>query len=322
MARLFCARNLRFSRDPRFAERDVSEPQLNTIARLFDRTYRFRIDSASLGFNGAVTMDEDKDMRDQVRSIESHWQLLLVVLLLAGAAVSRAEFEAETRLSTTSQGKSIQRGGVGDGTVSHDEYEPLVTVGARQKPVRTTVQQKLTGASQGSTTQTPNTDFWFYDVDVELFSDFDHDGYFYGIDLWFDADTIYAAADVYAVIYLSYEYGPWNEYAATEDFTLFGASGGDAYVIETELISGYETGNYDILIELFDAFDGTFIADIGPEGSSELSLLPLEDSNRDAPIETHVIVNHGGGGSPGWLLLLALMSACAVTKHRRMRGAA
>lgn len=69
-------------------------------------------------------------MRDQVRSIESHWQLLLVVLLLAGAAVSRAEFEVETRLSTTSQGKSIQRGGVGDGKLSHDEYEPLVTVGA------------------------------------------------------------------------------------------------------------------------------------------------------------------------------------------------
>lgn len=44
MARLFSACELRFSRDPRFAERDVSEPQLNMIARLFDRTYRFRID--------------------------------------------------------------------------------------------------------------------------------------------------------------------------------------------------------------------------------------------------------------------------------------
>lgn len=262
-------------------------------------------------------MDEDKIMRDQVRSIDSHWQLLLVVLLLAGAAVSRAEFEAEPRLSTTSQGQNSQRGGVGDRMISHDEYEPLVTAGVRQKPGRTTARQKLTGASQDSTTQTPNIDFWFFDVDVELFFDFDHDGYFYGIDLWFDVDTVFTVADVYAVIYLSYENGPWNEYAATEDFTLFGASGDDAFVIETELISGYETGNYDILIELFDAFDGTFVADIGPEGSSELSLLPLEDSNRDAPTETHVIVNFGGGGSPGWLLLLALMSACALTKHRR-----
>ena len=145
-------------------------------------------------------MDEDKIMRDQVRSIDSHWQLLLVVLLLAGAAVSRAEFEVEPRLSTTSQGQNSQRGGVGDRMISHDEYEPLVTAGVRQKPGRTTAQQKLTGASQDSTTQTPNIDFWFFDVDIELFFDFDHDGYFYGIDLWFDVDTVFTVADVYAVV--------------------------------------------------------------------------------------------------------------------------
>ena len=43
-------------------------------------------------------------------------------------------------------------------------------------------QQKL-----GAESRTPNTDFWFYDADVELFADDDRDGYFHGIDLWFDA---------------------------------------------------------------------------------------------------------------------------------------
>ncbi|MCH7829798.1 MAG: choice-of-anchor H family protein, partial [Proteobacteria bacterium] len=139
-----------------------------------------------------------------------------------------------------------------------------------------------------------------------------------GIDLWFDADTIYSVADVYAVIYLSYEYGPWNEYAVTEDFTLFGTSGSDDYVIETELISGYETGSYDILIELFDAYDGSFVADIGPDFSSELSLLPLEDAGRDAVGEPRIVVNSGGGGSPGWPLLLALTVVCLINKRHRM----
>jgi len=128
--------------------------------------------------------------------------------------------------------------------------------------------------------------------------------------LWFDADTHYAVADVYAVIYLSYEYGPWNEYAETDDFTLFGASSADDYIVETELVSGYPTGHYDVLIELFDAYDNTFLASIGPEDTSELSLLPLEDSTRDALSTgtTQVVVNSGGGGSIGWLLLVGLFA--------------
>ena len=59
-------------------------------------------------------------------------------------------------------------------------------------------------------------------------------------------------------MYLSYEGGPWNEYAETEDFTIFGTSSEDEYVLVSELMSGYPTGSYDILIELFDAYDGAF----------------------------------------------------------------
>ncbi len=259
----------------------------------------------------------------RVRRIESGMQLLLVVLLLGGMAISRAEPESQPRLSTTSQGQEIQRGGIGDGLTSNDEYATLVTSGARTKPVRSKSQQKPAGGAMASPgMQTPNTEFWFYDVDVELFSDFDQDGYYYGIDLWFDADTVYSVADVYAVIYLSFEYGPWNEYAVTEDFTLFGAAASDEYVIATELISGYETGSYDILIELFDAYDGSFVADIGPEFSSELSLLPLEDAGRDAVGEPRIVINSGGGGSPGWPLLLALTAICLTNIRRRMSNQA
>ena len=101
---------------------------------------------------------------------------------------------------------------------------------------------------------------WFYDAWVDLYADVDNDGYYSGIDLTFDADTIYSVAEVYAVVYLSYELGPWNEYAVTEDFTILGSSGTDEYFIETDLVAGYPTGDYDILIELFDTFDNAFVA--------------------------------------------------------------
>ena len=170
------------------------------------------------------------------------------------------------------------------GSESVDEYQPLVATGLRTPTVTQRVSRSLT--PKGSTTQSAtlvSTDFWFYEADVVLLYDDDEDGYFYGVDLLFDADTFYDVADVYAVVYLSYEGGPWNEYAATEDFSIFGSSPNDEYVLVTELRSGYPTGEYDLLIELFDAFDGSFLASFGPQDTSELSFLPLEDFNRDAP---------------------------------------
>jgi hypothetical protein len=144
----------------------------------------------------------------------------------------------------------------------------------------------------------------------------DRDGYYSAIKLNFDADTIYSIADVYAVLYLSYELGPWNEYASTNDFTIYGASGDDEYFVETDLITGYLTGEYDILIELFDAYDGTFVASFGPNESSNLAYLPLEDAGRDTPPVTTVIIHEGGGGSLGLLGLLALFGVAGLARTR------
>ena len=47
-----------------------------------------------------------------------------------------------------------------------------------------------------------------------------------------------------------------------------------------------------------------------PLVTSELALLPLEDSISDAPAgtNTQVVVNSGGGGAVGFFLLLALLA--------------
>ena len=255
-------------------------------------------------------------MKIQIRRISLLWYFSLAFPLMAGAPVVCAEESPEQRLNTTSQGQNIQRGSVGGGTISHDEFEPLITVGDRKSSSRASGQQNLSAGQSQST----HDDFWFYDVDEELFADLDRDGYYRGIDLTFDADTYFSAADVYAVIYLSYEYGPWNEFVVTENFTIFGASGDDEYFIESELVSGYPTGDYDILIELFDAYDGAFVASIGPDESSELSFLPLEDAGRDTPFGTTIIVNHGGGGSFSWFALMALLGVVGFARQLRLVG--
>jgi len=240
-------------------------------------------------------------------------------LLLAGmsdVASAQDTLNISKRESVTRQGTLAERemGLIGIGV--QNEHAGLEFAGKRVGHTRSSAQSKTMASGSVS----PNVDFWFYSADVELFYDHDGDGYYYGIDLWFDADTYHAAADVYAVAYLSYEGGPWNEYAATDDFTIFSTSPDDDYVVETELISGYPRGDYDILIELFDSFNNEFLASIGPADTSELAFLPLEDADRDSPvIVVHTVDDHHGGGSLGLgtLLVLAAASFGAARISRR-----
>ena len=225
-------------------------------------------------------------------------------LLLTVPASGAAE---ELRTTVTTQGSKSEMDH-GAGVTSIQEFDAQTPAGKRSARKPQNIDGKTTAAAQA-----PNTDFWFYAVDVELYSDQDRDGYYSNIDLLFDADTSYAVADVYAVLYLSYEGGDWEEYAVTEDFTLFGTSADDEYIVDTELVSGYARGSYDILIELYDTWDNSFVADVGPYDTSELGLLPLEDTIRDeATRGSTVVVNNGGGGASGWLLLLVLLAACGA----------
>ena len=243
---------------------------------------------------------------------------LAAVNAVAATDTANGGSAAETRVSESSF-FSEGRGQAAPDRVVTQEFEGTPESGARQGGTRGAEQQKLSG----NESQTPNVDFWFYSADIELFADNDRDGYYHGIDLWFDADTVFVSAEVYAVVYLSRDGGPWIEYAETENFTIFGASSTDDYVIVTELLSGYPTGSYDVLIELFDTWDNAFVADFGPESSSELASLPLEDAERDVPFTSSppVAVSRGGGGAADLVTLavFALLTAAAITRRQRLR---
>lgn len=240
--------------------------------------------------------------------------LLTLISATSAAAVVEADDDKRVSNSTHFQGDGRENAAVIK--ESRDEYESLGSSGASREKTRSRTPSKSSSLQSASA----NDDFWFYLVDVELYGDSDRDGYYSGIDLLFDVDTYYSVADIYAVAYLSFEGGPWEEYAVTEDFTIFGASGSDDYVIVTDLVSGYPRGDYDILIEVFDADTSEFLAWFGPEDTSALAFLPLEDMNRDAPAPgTRVTVNSGGGGASDLLLLALLGISATLPGLRRVR---
>ncbi|MEQ8206715.1 MAG: choice-of-anchor H family protein, partial [Woeseia sp.] len=140
---------------------------------------------------------------------------LLALPLVSTTAYAQTESTADNNEVRVTASRQIVRGGrdgVSTGTVRH-EFAALQTTGPRQNSTA----QKLGSASSETRALAVSDDFWFYDADVILFNDFDNDGYFHGIDLLFDVDTFFDAADVYAVVYLSLDGGPWNEYSATDD---------------------------------------------------------------------------------------------------------
>ena len=237
------------------------------------------------------------------------------ILLISALAIATASANDDVRTSTSRHYVDGSQAGSSDPLMTEDSFAALQTEGQRSRPADA---DKST-PDEPAVARALAGDFWFYDADVILFGDDDRDGYYYGIDLLFDADTIYASAPVYAVLYLSLNGGPWNEYTATEDFRINGSSADDEYVVVTELQSGYPTGDYDILIELYDADTGEFLADFGPESSSALSFLALEDFNRDAPtFDRPVTVSSGrGGGGAAGLLTLGLLGIAAARRLRR-----
>ena len=171
-------------------------------------------------------------------------------------------------------------------------------------------------------------DSWVYEATTDIFSDRDRDGYFSYLRVQFDADTIYSSSYVYAEIYLSADGTAWEHLYSTEDFQIWGSDPADDYEVETELVSGYSTGLYDVLIELYDADTGELVDEFGPNESPDFSILPLEDSVRDGapppPPDYDYDDDHyhdGGSGAVSWLGFVGLLGALALRRRQPLTRA-
>jgi MYXO-CTERM domain-containing protein len=137
----------------------------------------------------------------------------------------------------------------------------------------------------------------------------------------FDVDSIYSESYVYAEIYLSADGTSWEHLYSTDDFAVWGSDPDDDYEVETELVEGYSTALYDVLVEIYDADTGELVDEYGPNESPLFSVLPLEDSGRDGVVVVPpppAVVHDGGGGAVSWLGLAGLIGALAARRRRRL----
>lgn len=168
---------------------------------------------------------------------------------------------------------------------------------------RATVKTRPKGFGDSRVASHGGGDFWVYDAAADASFDYDGDGYFHYLSVRFDVDTYYESAYVYAMLFLSADGETWEHYATTSDFLVEGTTSLDEYEIETELVSGYPPGLYDVLIEIYDADFAEYVDEFGPAQSSALALLPLEDTTYDsADVTITVTEEHGGGAASWWLL--------------------
>jgi len=229
--------------------------------------------------------------------------LSVIALGLSAAVAAAPEAEDGERVIRTAEGFVRER--------APDELRsPFVLEESRTAPSNVTVK------SRGQTLQSAAFgDAYVYEASTELFYDLDGDGYYHYLRVQFDADTVFDSMPVYAELFLSADGSAWEHLYTTETFRIWGTDPNDDYEVETELVTGYSTGQYDLLIELYDAEYGDLVDEFGPEESSAMSLLPLEDSGRDG-VEPPP-VSDGGGGAASWSLLAGLAAALALRRTRR-----
>ena len=233
----------------------------------------------------------------------------LLLAVPAGAAVAPSD---EDRVLRSAQGFAVEH--AADELRDPGTFEQAVTP-ATDVPTKPRAGGPLGPQIAAATL----SESYVYDGSTDLFSDRDRDGYYHHLRVTFDADTILGAANLYAVVYLSADGKAWERLFTTDDFTIHGAAPDDDYEVETDLVSGYSTGLYDVLVELYDAKTNELVDSFGPSDSSDFSVLPLEDSYRDGdpPPPDPAPAVTGGGGAIGWLTLPALLGAAALARRRR-----
>ena len=84
-------------------------------------------------------------------------------------------------------------------------------------------------------------------------------------------------------------------------------------MVESELLNGFPSAEYEVLIEIYDASSDELVAVYDGNNDADLYLLSLESKEYES-IQVVVIREHGGSASLWSFLLLSLL---LVMRHYR-----
>lgn len=169
----------------------------------------------------------------------------------------------------------------------------------------------ITKSHKGLTSRSYNrdfsADFSIYGAISLLQDDYDGDGFFQTFSVIFDADiysyTENQFGEVYALLYISKNGGPWTHYFTTDNFIIEADMDFDEYEVNTTFLSGYESDYYDVLIDLYQVGFSELVATYSSNDNNALYALPLESADYDEPYFEIIETN---AGSICWLSLLLL----------------
>jgi len=235
--------------------------------------------------------------------------LVVAAALTVAAGAFAAGTDGLEQQTRTADGFAAERGG--------SERRPASALEAFEG-ANPTAEHSKTGPSSPEQRAVSCCGFRIYDAQTRLFDDLDRDGYYTWLQVTFDVDTDYTEAEVYADIWLREPGGAYTLIHETDVFTIRGSSSSDDYEVEAELVAGFPPGLYDVLIEVYDAWDHRFVADFDAVDSSDLGLLPLEDISFDGDIPPPVVYSDGSGGSGSFSLAgLAALAGLGLWRRRR-----
>jgi len=163
-------------------------------------------------------------------------------------------------------------------------------------------------------------DFAIYGATSVLQDDFDGDGFYQTFSVIFDADIYSYTEDqfgeVYALLYISKNGGPWSHYFTTDNFIVEGDTDLDEYEVITTFLSGYSTDYYDVLIDLYQVGYSDIVASYSSDDSNALYALSLESADYDEPY-VEVVESSGGGAFSVVTLFVILISAAFRFRTQR-----
>lgn len=143
-------------------------------------------------------------------------------------------------------------------------------------------------------------DFWIYDSYVTLTTDIDYDGYYSSFTLEFDVDTIYQSAPIYAVIYTSTS-EEFTPFYTTNIYNIYGDNTQDAIIIENDLVTGFPSNEYELMVVIYDADTDEVLAVSDGTDDADLAYLSLESENYEYVETVEVVVVEHGGALGVWL---------------------
>ena len=176
---------------------------------------------------------------------------------------------------------------------------------ANQVPRALSLQNK----NNSNLSQDYTADFAIYGATSFLQDDYDGDGFYQTFSIAFDAD-IYSyneseIGEVYALLYISKNGGPWTHYFTTDSFLIEGDTDIDEYEVVTTFLSGYSSDYYDVLIDLYQVGYDDVVASYSSDDSNALYALSIESADYDEP---YVEVVEISAGSFYWLIIVLLSS--------------